>query len=125
MEPTVEASRAGMLEVLARTGLSRRALSRAMGRDPGYVAALLDPSRPARAWPTPVDLVRVSDAAGIPFVELLELVWGIDRRRLLAELQVLGLCADVDERLAALSSSQRAQVKDFIAFLANRTAARE
>src|SRR4029078_1081260 len=44
--------------LLARSGLSRRALSAAMGRDPGYVAALLDPGRPSRSRPTPENLLR-------------------------------------------------------------------
>jgi transcriptional regulator with XRE-family HTH domain len=70
--------RAKLRDVLARSGLSMRALSAALGRDPGYVAALLDPSRPSRARPTPADLVRASDATGIPFVELLESLWGIE-----------------------------------------------
>jgi hypothetical protein len=45
----------------------RRALSQAMGRDQGYLAALLDPTRPSRARPTPVDLLAASDATGIPW----------------------------------------------------------
>ena len=64
--------------MLRRTGLSRRGLSAAMGRDPGYVASLLDPQRPARARPTPDDLVRASDATGIPLVEWLAELWGIE-----------------------------------------------
>ena len=62
---------ARLRDVLARSELSMRALSAALGRDPWYVAALLDPSRPSRARPTPADLLRASDATGIPFVELL------------------------------------------------------
>ena len=71
MPPDEEQFRAAMRDVLARSGLSMRALSAAMGRDPGYIAALLDPSRPSRARPTPADLVAASDATGIAFVELL------------------------------------------------------
>ena len=71
MEPTDDEFRTSLRVVLARSGLSMRALSAAMGRDAGYVAALLDPSRPSRARPTPTDLLRASDATGIPFVELL------------------------------------------------------
>src|SRR5450759_2331966 len=83
--------RARVRAALARSGLSMRALSTALGRDPGYVAALLDPSRPSRARPTPADLLRASDATGIPFVELLESLWGIEPQRLADELAVLGL----------------------------------
>ena len=54
-----------------RSGLSMRRLSAAMGRDPGYVAALLDPARPSRARPTPADLVAAAGATGIPLVEWL------------------------------------------------------
>ncbi len=73
--------------LLERTGLSMRGLSRALGRDPGYIAAVLDPAhRPSRARPTPHDLVRLSDASGIPLVELLERIWGIEPARLAREL---------------------------------------
>lgn len=82
-----EEFRVALAALLDRSGRSRRQLSAAFGRDPGYVAALLDPSRPSRARPTPGDLVRGSDALGIAFVDLLEMLWGIDRRRLAAELR--------------------------------------
>ena len=72
MPPHEEKFRAALRDVLERSGLSMRALSAVMGRDPGYVAALLDPTRPSRARPTPADLVAASDATGIAFVELLE-----------------------------------------------------
>lgn len=78
--------RARLQAVVDRTGLSLRQLSLAMDRDQGYVAALLDPSRPSRARPTPSDLLRLSDATGIAFVELIELLWGIDRNRIADEL---------------------------------------
>ena len=97
-----------------------RALSAALGRDPGYVAALLDPSRPSRARPTPADLLRASDATAIPFVELLEALCGIDPSRLADELGRLGLGASTDHRLAALSDIERAEVSDFVDFLAAR-----
>jgi hypothetical protein len=84
------AFRTQLRAVVNRSGLSLRQLSRAMDRDPGYVAALLDPSRPSRARPTPEDLLRLSDATGIAFVELIELLWGIDRARLSNELEILG-----------------------------------
>ncbi|MFI5040401.1 MAG: hypothetical protein ACHQNA_00910 [Acidimicrobiales bacterium] len=109
-----------MRDLLARSGLSMRALSAAMGRDPGYVAALLDPSRPSRARPTPADLLRASDATGISVVELLEALGGIDPERLAGELARLGLGGSADGRLAGLSEAERAEVTDFIAFLAAR-----
>jgi transcriptional regulator with XRE-family HTH domain len=112
--------RARFRDVLARSGLSMRALSAALGRDPGYVAALLDPSRPSRARPTPADLLRASDATGIPFVELLEALWGIERLRLADELGRLGLGGSADTRLAGLSDAERAEVSDFVAFLVAR-----
>jgi len=84
---TDEEFRVRLASVLERSGLSRRGLSAAMGRDPGYVAALLDPTRPSRARPTPDDLVRASDALGIPLLDLLEALWDIDRARLAAELR--------------------------------------
>jgi hypothetical protein len=61
-----------------------------MGRDRGYVAALLDPSRPSRARPPPADLLRASDATGMPFVEPLELPWAIPSGRLAEELGTPG-----------------------------------
>jgi transcriptional regulator with XRE-family HTH domain len=115
--------RARLRDVLARSGRSMRALSAVLGRDPGYLAALLDPSRPSRARPTPADLLRASDATGIPFVELLEALWGIELRRLADELARLGLGGSTDPRLPRLSEAERAEVRDFIAFLAARHAA--
>jgi hypothetical protein len=97
-----------------------RGLSAALGRDPGYVAALLDPSRPSRARPTPTDLLRASDATGISFVELLEVLWGIDRARLADELTALGVLRSADRRLDRLSETERATVADFIAFVIER-----
>jgi transcriptional regulator with XRE-family HTH domain len=112
--------RVRLRDVLARSGLSMRALSAALGRDPGYVAALLDPSRPSRARPTPADLLRASDATGIPLVELLEALWAIHPSRLADELAALGLGASADPRLAGLSDIERAEVSDFVDFLAAR-----
>jgi transcriptional regulator with XRE-family HTH domain len=118
--PADDEFRARFRDILALSGLSMRALSAAMGRDPGYVAALLDPSRPSRARPTPADLLRASDATGIPFVELLEALWGIERLRLADELGRLGLGGSADTRLAGLSDAERAEVGDFVAFLVAR-----
>lgn len=120
MPPDEEQFRAAIRDVLARSALSMRALSAAMGRDPGYVAALLDPSRPSRARPTPDDLVRASDATGIALVELLETLWGIEPSRLARELAQLGLEPTQDERLAGLTDAERASVADYIAFLEAR-----
>ena len=120
MPPDDAEFRARLRDVLTRSGLSMRALSAALGRDPGYVAALLDPSRPSRARPTPADLLRASDATGIPFVELLEALWGIEPARLADELGQLGLGASTDPRLAGLSEAERAEVRDFVDFLAAR-----
>ncbi len=117
MDLSNEAFRERLLRVLHESGLSRRGLSRAMGRDPGYVAALLDPSRPSRARPSPTDLLRASDATGIPFVELLESLWAIPTDRLVAETRVLGLVSDARSRL---TQDELAQVADFIEFLAAR-----
>ena len=112
--------RARLRDVLERSGRSMRALSAALGRDPGYVAALLDPSRPSRARPTPADLVRASDATGIPFVELLEALWDIEPQRLADELAGLGLGTPSEGQLAALSEAERASVAEYVAFLAGR-----
>ena len=112
--------RARLRDILARSGLSMRALSAALGRDPGYVAALLDPSRPSRARPTPADLLRASDATGIPFVELLEALWRIEPARLADELALLGLSASTDPRLKRLSEAECAEVSDFADFLVSR-----
>ena len=116
--PADDEFRARLREVLARSGLSMRALSAALGRDPGYVAALLDPSRPSRARPTPADLLRASDATGIPFVELLEALWGIDPRRLADELTRLGVRDLRAGRKGDLTDVEWANVADYVAFLA-------
>jgi transcriptional regulator with XRE-family HTH domain len=118
--PTDDEFRARLRDVLARSGLSMRALSAKLGRDPGYVAALLDPSRPSRAHPTPADLLRASDATGIPFVELLEALWGIEPARLADELGRRGLGRSTDTRLTRLSDAERAEVSDYVDFLVAR-----
>jgi hypothetical protein len=111
--------RARLRDVVERSGLSMRGLSHAFGRDPGYVAALLDPSRPSRARPTPADLVGASDATGIPFVELLEALWGIERSRLADELVSIG-AGSLDAKVERLTDAERTLVGDFITFLAVR-----
>ncbi len=117
---TDDAFRAQLREVLERTGRSQRALSAALGRDPGYVQALLDPTRPSRARPTPADLVAASDATGISFVELLELLWDIPPARLAQELAALGMAGGPDTERAQLSEEERRSVAAYAAFLAGR-----
>jgi|GEM_PF-486861 transcriptional regulator with XRE-family HTH domain len=116
----IEEFRAAIRDILERSGLSMRALSAAMGRNPGYIAALLDPTRPSRARPTPADLLRASDATGIAFVELLESLWGIPTSRMASELAGLGMGPSLDERVQGLSDAERASVADYVAFLAVR-----
>ena len=118
--PPDDELRAAIRELLARSGLSMRALSAAMSRDTGYVAAILDPTRPSRARPTPADLLAASDATGITFVELLESLWGIGRTRLADELGSLGVGLADEDKLDRLSDAQRRQVADFADFLASR-----
>lgn len=120
MSPDDNEFRAAIREVLDRSGLSMRALSAAMGRDPGYIAALLDPTRPSRARPTPADLLAASDATGIAFVELLESLWGINRDRLTGELRGLGLVGGPDEPMRRLTRDERTLVADFIELLMTR-----
>jgi len=120
MSRSTEEAREAIRAVIVRSGLSMRALSVAMGRDPGYIAAYLDPSRPSRARPTPDDLLAASDATGIAFVELLEAVWGIERQRLADELARLGVGASVGPSFELLSDAERAEVATFVDFLAAR-----
>jgi len=123
--PDDDEFRGALREVLERSGLSMRALSTAMGRDPGYIAALLDPTRPSRARPTPADLLVASDATGIAFVELLESLWGIEPSRLADELGRLGVGGSRDGSLGRLTESERALMSDFVAFLVARHAGRK
>jgi hypothetical protein len=120
MEPTDDEFRTSLREVLVRSGLSMRALSGAMGRDPGFIAASLDATRPSRARPTPADLLRASDATGIPFVELLAALWGISPVRLADELGRLGVGDLPVGGVGDLTDAERAEVGDFAAFLASR-----
>jgi hypothetical protein len=124
MPPDDDKFRAAVRDVLGRSGLSMRALSAAMGRDSGYVAASLDPSRPSRARPTPEDLLGASDVTGIPFVELLDLLWGIPPSRLARELAGLGVSGSLAEDLDGLTETERVEVADFAAYLAARHAGR-
>jgi len=120
LTPNDEEFRDSLRDVLARSGLSMRALSAAMGRDTGYVASLLDPSRPSRARPTPADMLAASDATGITFVELLEALWGIDPERLARELRGPGSSRESVAPTHRLSAAERALVEDFVEFLMAR-----
>ena len=120
MTPPTDAFRAKLRQLLARSGGSMRGLSAAFGRDPGYVASLLDPGRPARARPTPADLLRASDALGVPFVELLEALWEIPVQRIAAELAQGGSQGIRSSSKAQLSEADRASLTDYAAYLEAR-----
>lgn len=120
MAPSDQAFRDALRAVLKRSHRSMRSLSRAMGRDEGYVGALLDPSRLSRARPTPDDLLAASDATGIPFVELLEMLWDVPQERLVTELGLRGTDPSLGVVLKALPPAERASVADYAAFLAAR-----
>lgn len=120
MPPHDDEFRAALRDVLERSGFSMRALSAAMGRDTGYVASLLDPSRPSRARPTPADLLAASDATGIAFVDLLESLWGIDPGRLAGELRGLGDVGRLDAPMRRLTRDERTLVADFVDLLVSR-----
>lgn len=112
--------RARLRAILGRSGRSMRQLSAAFGRDPGYVAALLDPSRPSRARPTPADLAAASDATGIPLIVWLRELWDIDPARLADELAAIGVTGSADQRLDGLAPAERALVIELIDTLAAR-----
>ena len=120
MPPDDDEFRAALRELLERSGLSMRALSAAMGRDSGYVASLLDPSRPSRARPTPADLLAASDATGISFVELLGSLWGIKAARLAGELGRLGTVGSGEGAFERLTEAERTSVAAYVGFLAAR-----
>jgi transcriptional regulator with XRE-family HTH domain len=120
MPPDDDEFRVRLRDLLERSGLSMRALSHSMGRDTGYIAALLDPTRPSRARPTPADLLGISDATGIPFVELLERLWGIERTRLADECARVEPGSSLDRRLDVLTGSERTSLRDFVDFLLAR-----
>jgi len=117
---TDAAFREALGAVVKRSRRSMRSLSIAMGRDPGYLAALLDPDGRPRARPTPLDLLAVSDITGIPFVELLEQLWLVPRDRLAGELGLRGAEPSLGALLKALSPDERETVADFAAFRAAR-----
>jgi hypothetical protein len=69
-------------------------------------------------------VLRVSDATGIPFVELLEALWRIEPSRLVDELAELGVGGSADSRLSRLSEAECAEVSDFVDFLVTRRSRR-
>lgn len=109
-----------MRQLLDSTGMSRRQLSLAMGRDAGYASAFLDEKRHPRAVPTPADLARLSDETDIPFVELLERFWGIPAQRLADDLSQLSVRFSEDERLSQLTADDLREVLDFAGYLIAR-----
>ena len=115
-----ETFRTRLQALLTQTGRSQRALSAAFGRDPTYVQALLDPTRPGRARPTPADLLRCADATGLPLVDLLERLWDVPPQRLAQECAERGLGATPEARREGLSDEERRSVADYVAFLASR-----
>jgi hypothetical protein len=123
--PSDEEFRTSLRAMLKRSGRSMRQLSASFGRDPGYVAALLDPSRKSRARPTPADLVAVADATGIPFTVWLSELWAIDPVRLADELAAMGVTGSVDQRLEGLLPAERALVAQLIDTLAVGRAGRQ
>jgi hypothetical protein len=107
-------------DLVSRSGGSMRKLSAAFGRDPGYVASLLDPNRPTRARPTPTDLLRASDVLRIPFVELLECLWGIPQERLRSELHTDNLTANAVSDGDVLSEADLERLADYAQYLKAR-----
>jgi transcriptional regulator with XRE-family HTH domain len=102
------------------TGLSNRQLSLAMGRDAGYVSALLDPSRPSRARPTAADLERLSGATGIPLTQLLEGIWGIAGSRLADEMSRGELAGTLRKRIPDLTDDEMVDVIGYVDYVIRR-----
>ena len=100
--------------------MSQRQLSLSLGRDPGYVSALLDAKRHPRAVPTPADLQRLSDETGIALVELLEGFWGVEPHRLADDLGQLSVRFSEDDRLSRLTGDELSEVLDFAGYLISR-----
>jgi hypothetical protein len=117
VEPTIEEFRAALRGVVAQSGLSMRQLSLAFGRDATYVSAILDPRRLQRARPTPADLLRASERTGIPFVELLEKLWGIPAERIADEAAEIGARPPLQGVLAELTAAERAEVVTYANYL--------
>lgn len=112
---------------LQQTGVTKRELSLAMGKDRSYVTQLLDEeqTRP-RALPDLGDLFRAAPLLGVPLVELLEQAYGITRGEL--ELELAGVASRRDElasSCAELTVAQQEQVRTFIAYVKGQDAARQ
>jgi transcriptional regulator with XRE-family HTH domain len=120
VQPTEKQVREEMTDILARTGMSMRQLSLSMGRDAGYVSALLEEDRHPRATPTPADLERLSDQTGIPLAHLLERFWGVSLLRLASDLSQLAIRVAEDERLSKLTDAESSEVLDFAGYLISR-----
>ena len=117
MEPTIDQVRRELRNILETTGMSNRQLSLAMGRDAGYVSALLDPSRPSRARPTPTDLERLSDATGMPLTDLLERIWGIRSARLVEEIGRGEHAGSVRARIPDLTDDEMRDVVGYVEYV--------
>ena len=103
--------------ILETAGMSNRQLSQAMGRDAGYVSALLDSSRPSRARPTPTDLERLSDVSGIALISLLERIWGISTSRLAEEVSRGELSESLRKRIPDLSDDEMGDVVGYVDYV--------
>jgi len=122
--PDVEGFQAYLRERLSETGVSMRGLSLAMGRDPAYVAQLLDQRpRRLRALPTPDELRRAAPLLRVSLVDLLDAAYGITRAELEKELGTMaahtGACAG---ELAGLTPRQMEEVMSFIAYVRAKSA---
>jgi hypothetical protein len=83
------------------------------------VGTVLEDAQPRRADPvTSAPRLRWSGAGR--FGRLLEALWTVEPSRLADELAVLGLGASSDPRLNGLADAERAEVSDFVDFLAAR-----
>jgi len=110
--------------LLVEEGVSMRSLSLAMGRDPSYIAQLLDPqaSRP-RALPTPADLRLAAPVLGVPFAELLEQAWDVKRADLGKEVHAADRSVTWNHDVNDLSSAEREEVLNFISYVRSKRSA--
>ncbi len=88
-----------------------------MGRDAGYVSALLDPSRPSRARPNPADLERLSNATGISLTSLLERIWGVSSSRLAEDASRGELSMTLRERIPDLTDDEMRDVVGYVDYV--------
>ncbi|MCH8893901.1 MAG: hypothetical protein IIB32_10405 [Chloroflexi bacterium] len=117
MQPSIDQVRGELERILETTGMSNRQLILALRRSAGYVSALLDPSRPSRARPSPTDLERLSDATGISLVSLLERIWGISTSRLVEEVSRGELSESLRERIPDLSDDEMRDVVGYVDYV--------